>query len=162
MSRRFKSVRHSGCRSPLMLTLFIVLFLVVFMLFKIPEIFPTNNIELQEFLQLINQEYNEDIFNYNNISEQDYNALETKVINTATNSNKPLISNNTLIIDNFVSTDTTLNKQLILNGKDIACLLNLTMEQSTQSSETINITDAISVNTFSLSTQQGITTFSGI
>lgn len=161
MSKGFKHVRHSGCRSPLMVTLLIILFVGIFFILKVPQLLPLNNEELQEFVQLINQEYDENLFNYNNVTDQDYNNLETKILNTATNSTKELVVGDTLIIDNFVSPDTTLNSQLILNGKDIACLLNLTIQQAT-TTEDISLANGTNINTFTISTQQSITSFSAI
>ena len=163
MSNPFPHVRHSGCRSPLVLTIIIVVFVVVSMIFTIPQFLPNTDLKIQEFITLINKEYDETKITANQITDQNYNNLEQKVSTSANNPKNPLIINDTLSIDNFVSTDTTLTSQLVLNGNDIACVLNLALQQAfpTQN-DGLNIDNSISVISFSLDTVGSITSIMAV
>ena len=163
MANPFPHVRHSGCRSPLALTLLILAIVFVFTIFTIPSILPSGNIKVQEFFDLIKQDYNEAKFTANQITATDYDNLNTKITAKATNSTKQLVVDNTLVIDNFISPDTTLNGQLILNGKDIACLLNLAIQQSITTTDSENsATKMIKILSFTLDTVQDITSIQAV
>lgn len=163
MSNPFPHVRHSGCRSPLVLTIIIGVFVLVSMVFTIPQFFPNTDLKIQEFITLINKEYDETKIIAGQITAQDYDTLEEKITTSATNLEKPLIVNHTLIIDNFVSSSTTLTKQLALNGNDIACLLNLALQQATNTEEgETDINKTISIISFNLDTVGEITSIKAV
>jgi len=157
MSKKYEHVRFGGCRSPLMISIFIIVFVVVFAGIGIyNSTINEPDADLVNFANLIGQEYNEDLLIQNAIGENDYQTLYTKINNSATNSEGSLFDTNTdLRISRFGSNTTSINSQLTFSGQDISCLLNLALGIEENNSVVLN--SVIQILSCSLNTDENIT-----
>jgi len=153
----YKHNRFGGCRSPLLISIFIVIFVAVFAGIEIyNSLIDEPNADLINFGNLISREYDEDLLIQNAISDNNYQSLYTKINNSATSSEGSLFDTNTdLRISRFGSNTTSINSQLTLNGQDIACLLNLALGIEEENSIVLN--SVIQILSCYLNTENNLT-----
>ena len=130
MAEKYKKVRYSGCRSPLVVGILLILCVIIFVVVLLLRTDYSTDPEFAEFVGLLNQEYDSVAVEGDAITNSSYSSLYSKINNSMSNSQNLLFDNQgNLRVDVLGADSTYVNQELTLNGQDIACLINLMLGQ---------------------------------